>query len=87
MTGYLTDFGSLTGGWLRAQCSSGREQIPSLKRPFFFCLSILAFTGGGYAAKQSWDQHGILAALVPAALMAVTSLGVLPLAPVQEKMA
>jgi len=85
MTGYLTDVGSLTGGWLRANVSG--TPIPSLKKPAFFLLSILAFGFGGFVAKKSWDEYGITAAFAPAVLMAITSLGLLPAAPLQEKRA
>jgi len=72
-TGYLTDFGSLLGGYTHASVSGGAG--PSIKRPSFFGLSILTFVIGGYVAKKIWELIGIMAALVPAVLMAVTSLG------------
>jgi len=74
MTGYLTDLGSLMGAWCSA-FFTGDSPAPNLKRPLFFFLSIFAFVAGGFVAKQAWDGYGILAALAPAALMAVTSLG------------
>lgn len=75
MTGYLTDLGSLMGAWFSAQCTG--EPAPSLKRPLFFLLSIVAFSSGGFAAKLAWDEYGILAALAPAFLMAITSMGMM----------
>lgn len=77
-TGYLTDFGSLLGGYTRATVV-GDHAGPSLRRPGFFGLSILTFAIGGYAAKVLRDHFGILAGLVPAVLMAVTAMGLVPL--------
>lgn len=75
-TGYLTDFGSLLGGYTRASLTGGAG--PSIRRPSFFGLSILTFAIGGFVAKKLLDSMGIVAALVPASLMAVTAMGLVP---------
>jgi len=75
-TGYATDAGSGLGAWLAALVEG--EPLPTLRRPIFFLLSILTFVLGGYAAKLGTDQWGVLVCLIPAALLAVTSMGVLP---------
>lgn len=75
ITGYLTDLGRLSGNWARARWTGTVEPLPSLKRPFFFFVGCFAFGLGGFIAKRCRDRWGVLAAMVPAAVMALTSLG------------
>jgi uncharacterized membrane protein YoaK (UPF0700 family) len=70
MTGYLTDFGSNLGAIAR----DGKGGPPP-RKPKLFALSIFAFIAGGYVAKQMLPSLGVKAALLPAAVMALVSLG------------
>lgn len=74
MTGYLTDIGSGLGAWLSDRCS-----CPLPVRIKFFLGSILAFIAGGFVAKKLLEAYGIMSAFVPAALMALAALGLVPL--------
>mmetsp|Transcript_68411 Transcript_68411/g.203514 ORF Transcript_68411/g.203514 Transcript_68411/m.203514 type:complete len:311 (+) Transcript_68411:68-1000(+) len=74
MTGYLTDAGAGLGVW-----AASRFREPLSTRTKFFLLSISTFVAGGLAAKVMRDVVGVMAALVPAGLMAVTALGLIPL--------
>jgi len=82
MTGYLTDFGSTLGAIVRA--SSTNEAGPSPLKPGFFGLSIFTFAAGGYAAKVMLPSYGAQAALLPAAIMTVVALGLVPIPNVQK---
>jgi len=74
MTGYLTDAGIGLGLW----AGSGRkEPVPTKTK--FFLISIIAFVAGGLVAKLLRDVIGVLAALVPGALMAAVAFGYVPM--------
>jgi len=74
MTGYLTDIGAGVGAWVK-----GGAQEPLPIRTKFFFLSLSAFMAGGFAAKKMLDTIGVLCALVPAGLMGVTAMGLIPM--------
>lgn len=76
MTGYLTDFGSGLG---LAFKSVRTGDVPNLKKPFFFGLSIFTFGAGGYAMKLARPDYGAQAVLAPAVLMAAVAFGLVPL--------
>jgi uncharacterized membrane protein YoaK (UPF0700 family) len=73
MTGYLTDFGSNVGAIAR-----DGEGGPSPRKPKLFGLSIFAYIAGGYVAKVMLPSFGARAALLPAAIMAIVSVGLMP---------
>jgi len=76
-TGYWTDFGSLLGGILQGSISG--EAGPPPRKPLFFGLSIFGFGLGGYVSKLMRPSYGAQACLLPAAIMAVVAIGVVPL--------
>lgn len=73
MTGALTDAGLILGQWAKAQQDG--KQGPSLRKPILFGSCILSFAAGGFAASIVRKFVGILAALVPAALLAAAASG------------
>jgi uncharacterized membrane protein YoaK (UPF0700 family) len=73
VTGAATDLGSGLGQWLSAKI--GGTDAPSLRKPIVFAASIFFFGLGGYIARFLVPMYGALSALVPAALLAVLSLG------------
>eukprot|EP00930_Biecheleria_cincta_P061062 TRINITY_DN4662_c0_g1_i3.p1 TRINITY_DN4662_c0_g1~~TRINITY_DN4662_c0_g1_i3.p1 ORF type:complete len:309 (-),score=54.16 TRINITY_DN4662_c0_g1_i3:122-1048(-) len=81
VTGYLTDFGSGIGAWARGMVDGSG---PGLRRPMFFALSFFTFALGGYVAKKSTDKYGVQAAYIPAVLMMITALGLVPMSPPKQ---
>jgi len=81
VTGYLTDFGSGIGAWARGVVDGSG---PGLRRPMFFGLSFFTFALGGFAAKKSSDEYGVQAAYIPAILMMITALGLVPMSPPKQ---
>lgn len=83
MTGTLTDAGAAIGGWLRSKVYG--DAPPPAEKTFFLLASLLCFSFGGVLAKMGTDKYGSLAALPPAAVLAVMALGVLPMPPADKK--
>jgi len=82
MTGALTDAGLILGQWVQAQYL-GKEP-PSLRKPKLFLLCLLSFAAGGFVANLLRKVLGTLAALVPAALLAVVASGRFTITEIEE---
>ncbi len=67
MTGVLTDFGALTGQWLRG------IRVQGLKFKILFGI-LLAFFWGGFAGVLLYSKIGYFAMLAPAAITGLSSL-------------